>query len=71
MGRPIEIECALNTKPDDDSKATFYLLQIRPIVDAKNEVKEDLSVIKQEDTLIHCNKVLGQGIMNDVFDVVM
>lgn len=70
MGRPIEIEFAFNTKPDDDSKATFYLLQIRPIVDAKNEVKEDLSVIKQEDTLIHCNKVLGQGIMNDVFDVV-
>lgn len=70
MGRPIEIEFAVNTSPDDDAKAIFYLLQIRPIVDAKNEVKEDLTAIAPEETIIHCSSVLGQGIINDVFDVV-
>ncbi len=70
MGRPIEIEFAVNVNENDDTKATFYLLQIRPIVDAKNEVKEDLSVIQKESTIIHCSSVLGQGIINDVFDVV-
>ncbi len=70
MGRPIEIEFAVNVDKNDDSKATFYLLQIRPIVDAKNEVKEDLSVIQKENTIIHCNSVLGQGVINDVYDVV-
>lgn len=70
MGRPVEIEFALNINKDDDTKATFYLLQIRPIVDAKNEIKEDLTAVKKEDTLIQCGKVLGQGIMTDVHDIV-
>lgn len=70
MGRPIEIEFALNVNPKDDTKATFYLLQIRPIVDAKNEVKEDLSKITPEETVIYSNSVLGQGIVNDVYDIV-
>ena len=70
MGRPIEIEFALNVNPDDDEKATFYLLQIRPIVDAKNEIKEDLSVIHEEETLVRSAKVLGQGVINDVCDII-
>lgn len=70
MGRPIEIEFALNVNPKDDSKAAFYLLQIRPIVDAKNEVKEDLSKITPDETVIYSNSVLGQGIVNDVYDIV-
>lgn len=70
MGRPIEIEFALNVNPKDDTKATFYLLQIRPIVDAKNEVREDLSKITPDETVIYSNSVLGQGIVNDVYDIV-
>lgn len=70
MGRPIEIEFALNVSPKDDTKATFYLLQIRPIVDAKNEVREDLSKITPDETVIYSNNVLGQGIVNDVYDIV-
>lgn len=70
MGRPIEIEFALNVSPKDDTKATFYLLQIRPIVDAKNEVREDLSKITPDETVIYSNSVLGQGIVNDVYDIV-
>ena len=33
MGRPVEIEFAVNMDPSDHTRATFYLLQIRPIVD--------------------------------------
>lgn len=67
MGRPIEIEFALNV--EDNDKCTFYLLQIRPIVDAKDDMDEDLTAIKKEDTIISCSSVLGQGIVNDVYDV--
>ena len=74
MGRPVEIEFAMdikqpsttNTKPH----AEFYLLQIRPIVDSKEIVEEDLSLIPQDETIITTNVALGNGIINDVSDVV-
>lgn len=42
MGRPVEIEFAVNMDPSDHTRATFYLLQIRPIVDNKEIMDEDL-----------------------------
>ena len=38
MGRPIEIEFAVNLDPSDPRKAIFYLLQVRPIVDNKEVI---------------------------------
>ena len=61
MGRPIEIEFAVNIDPEDTSKATFYLLQVRPIVDSKEVMEEDLTVIQKEDTLLQSTSVLGHG----------
>ena len=43
MGRPVEIEFAVNIDQADPKRATFYLLQIRPIVDNKEVMDEDLS----------------------------
>ncbi|RHJ91168.1 PEP/pyruvate-binding domain-containing protein [Parabacteroides bouchesdurhonensis] len=70
MGRPIEIEFAVNIHPDDSSKATFYLLQVRPIVDNKEIMDEDLTVVENEDTILSSSSVLGHGIVNDVQDVI-
>lgn len=70
MGRPIEIEFAVNIDANDPKKATFYLLQIRPIVDRKEVIEEDLTVIPQEDTLLSSSSVLGHGITSDVEDIV-
>lgn len=70
MGRPVEIEFAINMNKQDPHIATFYLLQIRPIVDNKEVMNEDLSVIQQEDTILSSTSVLGHGIINDVQDVI-
>jgi len=70
MGRPIEIEFAVNIDPEDTSKATFYLLQIRPIVDSKREMEEDLTKVQKEDTLLQSTSVLGHGIVSDVSDII-
>ena len=70
MGRPVEIEFAINMNKQDPHIASFYLLQIRPIVDNKEVMNEDLSVIQQEDTILSSTSVLGHGIINDVQDVI-
>ena len=70
MGRPIEIEFAVNIDPEDTKKAMFYLLQIRPIVDNKEIMDEDLTAIKNEETILSSTSVLGHGIITDVEDIV-
>lgn len=70
MGRPIEIEFAMNMEPGNPSHATFYLLQIRPIVDNKEMMEEDLTTVRQEETILSSTSVLGHGVISDVQDVV-
>ena len=68
MRRPVEIEFACNL--NDDRTGEFYLLQIRPIVDAKQVLDEDLQQIPDSDCLLRSNNSLGHGISEDVVDVV-
>ena len=70
MGRPVEIEFAVNMDPSDHTRATFYLLQIRPIVDNKEIMDEDLSLVKNEGTILSSTSVLGHGIVGDVQDII-
>ena len=70
MGRPVEIEFAVNMDPSDHTRATFYLLQIRPIVDNKEIMDEDLSLVKNEKTILSSTSVLGHGIVGDVQDII-
>lgn len=75
MGRPIEIEFAVNIDPvraeqSPTPTAIFYLLQIRPIVDNKEVMEEDLTLVGQEDTILSSTSVLGHGIVTDVQDII-
>lgn len=67
IGRPVEIEFAMNI---DGTRARFYLLQIRPIVDSKDTVEEDLSRIPPADTVVMTQRALGNGIVLDVCDII-
>ena len=78
MRRPVEIELACNIDDeatrDEDGRmhvgGEFYLLQIRPIVDSKQVLNEDLSQIPDEQCLLRSHSSLGHGISEDVVDVV-
>ena len=68
MRRPVEIEFACNLYPN--AQGAFYLLQIRPIVDSKQVLEEDLNKIPDADCLLRSHNSLGHGISEDVIDVV-
>ena len=70
MRRPVEIEFAVNLDHDKARSGTFYLLQIRPIVDSNAQLDEDLSEIPDERLLLRSHNSLGQGFMDDLQDVV-
>lgn len=68
MRRPVEIELACNV--NDDRTGEFYLLQIRPIVDSKQVLDQDLSKISDDHCLLRAYHSLGHGISDDITDVV-
>ncbi|MBR2360459.1 MAG: phosphoenolpyruvate synthase [Bacteroidaceae bacterium] len=68
MRRPVEIEFAVKLNPD--KTGTFYLLQIRPIVDSKEMLDEDLTLVKDEETILRSYNSLGHGVISDIQDVI-
>lgn len=68
MRRPVEIEFACNVNAD--RTGDFCLLQIRPIVDTKQELVEDVAAVPDSDCLLRSHNSLGHGIYDDVTDVV-
>ena len=69
MRRPVEIEFAVNFNAKEKN-GTFYLLQIRPMVDMKADLAEDLNLIPTEQILLRSENALGQGVMDDIQDVI-
>jgi CheY-like chemotaxis protein len=69
MKQPVEIEFAVDLQAPD-GKPVFYLLQIRPIVDSKDPEGPDLSDYAPEDCFLYSNSALGNGVVDDVQDVV-
>lgn len=76
MRRPVEIEFAVRfNQPssgngDTQLKGIFYPLQIRPIVSARECINEDLTVIPKQDLLLYSARSLGNGVINDVYDII-
>jgi hypothetical protein len=68
MGRPVEIEFAMEIK--NKEYAQFYLLQIRPIVDNKSTLRGDLSEINKDEAVLFSKSALGHGIYEDIHDIV-
>lgn len=70
MRRPVEIEFAATMSREKDKTGTFYLLQIRPIVDTKEMLDEDLTAIPDDQVLLRSYNSLGHGIMNEIHDII-
>ena len=69
MRRPVEIEFAVNFDANKKTGA-FYLLQIRPMVDIKADLDEDLSLIPEDKIILKSENSLGHGVMNDICDII-
>lgn len=70
MGKPIEIEFAVEMSHAKDAPHTFHLLQIRPIVDNDETMDVDIDHIKVKDTIMTCESALGNGYVDDICNLV-
>ena len=68
MQRPVEIEFACNLHPDKTGE--FYLLQIRPMVDNRMNLSENLAAVPDEQCMLRSHNAIGHGIFSEIEDVV-
>ena len=68
MRRPVEMELAVQL--NGNRTGELYLLQIRPMVDNKMQLDEDICEIPDEDALIRSHNAIGHGVVTDIQDVV-
>jgi hypothetical protein len=70
MNAPVEIEFAVNLDVPKGHPKLFNFLQIRPIVDSKEDLSVDLEAVKKEDAILISNAALGNGTLSEVRDFV-
>jgi CheY-like chemotaxis protein len=70
MNKPIEIEFAVDLDVPENEPKIFNLLQIRPIVENDQSIKENLDEVEQSETIIICNSALGNGIVDNIHDII-
>ncbi len=70
MNNPVEIEFAVNLDVPEGFPRVFNFLQIRPIVDNKEEIYANLEDVDKKDAIIYSEMALGNGIYSNVYDIV-
>jgi len=70
MGFPVEIEFAVDLNRDKNWKASFYLLQIKPLIGKMQHYKINLDEIPKERRLLYSERIMGNGMVEGVHDIV-
>jgi len=70
MGSPIEIEFAVDLTKDKDGKASFYLLQIKPLIGNVDDYNVKLEEVDRNKLLLLSEMSMGNGLVDDVVDVI-
>ncbi len=70
LGTPVEIEFAIDLNKDENNKASFYLLQIKPLIGNVADFEIDMSSINKHEILLYSEKEMGNGLISDIDEVV-
>ncbi len=70
LGTPVEIEYAVDLNRDSEFRASFYLLQIKPMVGKENDYNVELGEVNPENSILYAEKSLGNGRIKCIQDVI-
>ena len=71
MGSPVEIEFAVNMVVPAGKPRELGLLQMRPMVLKREKEALKIDRYKKADLICHSTQVMGNGIIDDIYDVVV
>ncbi len=70
MGTAVEMEYAVDLNRDENGKASFYILQIKPLISQSFDCDVDMSKIPEEKLLLYTEKGMGNGLIDHIKDVI-
>ncbi len=70
LGSPVEIEFAVDLTKDKSGLASFYLLQIKPLVCHEDDYHVDVNKIDKEHLVLYSEKTMGNGKIQNIKDVI-
>jgi CheY-like chemotaxis protein len=70
MGSPIEIEYAVDMNKDSLGRASFYILQIKPLISSGIDCNINMAHINKDKLLLFSNKGMGNGKIENVCDII-
>ncbi len=70
MGTAVEIEYAVDLNRDEDGKASFYILQIKPLISQNLENDVDVDSVPKESILLYSGSGMGNGLIENLQDVI-
>ena len=70
LGTPVELEFAVDLNKDSENRASFYLLQIKPLVGNITDYQIDMNKVNPSEILLYAEKEMGNGIIEDIHDVI-
>lgn len=70
MGTPVEIEFAVSLNPGQNPKATFYLLQIKPMTTDPEQYTINIGEVNNNDLFLRSDLALGNGHIDDLENII-
>ncbi|MCB0804949.1 MAG: pyruvate, phosphate dikinase [Bacteroidales bacterium] len=70
LGTSVEIEFAVDLNKDKNYRATFYILQIKPMIGKMEDYNVDMKSIEKEDIILYAERGMGNGLIADIQDVI-
>ncbi|MBI9033839.1 MAG: pyruvate, phosphate dikinase [Bacteroidales bacterium] len=70
VGTPVEIEFAVDLNKDEEGKASFHILQIKPLHGSSSTYEVNLDDVNKKDVLLLTEIGMGNGLIDGISDVV-
>jgi hypothetical protein len=70
MGTAVEIEFAVDLKKDRKGRASFYILQIKPLISSSMECHINMEEEDPDSILLYSTQGMGNGTVDDITDVI-
>ncbi len=70
VGSPVEIEFAVDLNKDKEFKASFYLLQIKPLLGDAGDFEVDTEKIDKDKIVLFSDKGMGNGLIDTLTDII-
>ncbi|MCK4852639.1 MAG: pyruvate, phosphate dikinase [Bacteroidales bacterium] len=70
LGAPVEIEYAVDLNRDEQGRASFYLLQLKPLAGSMDDFEINMELIDRDRILLYAERSMGNGTVEDIRDVV-